>query len=238
METDKMRTNIKSVVGLAACLAFSTQASAANLLTNAGFETGTFAGWVVGGPNQGTGVDVDGAVILGADFGGEKVNVRSGSYAGWGVAGANKNRGQYIELTQTLNIAASSTYNLGFYTGVDSNQLRFGFGNGSFENPGIKVDGIAISVSGLGEINPGDGTGPNPGDMRHVYGTFTSGASQTTVTVSYIITGSGNSAAGWSFDDFEFSAPVPEPETYALMLAGLGMLGLVSRRRNQKHAAT
>ena len=26
-------------------------------------------------------------------------------------------------------------------------------------------------------------------------------------------------------------APVPEPETYALMLAGLGLLGVVSRRR-------
>jgi len=28
-----------------------------------------------------------------------------------------------------------------------------------------------------------------------------------------------------------FGVPVPEPETYALMLAGLGILGLVSRRR-------
>ena len=29
-------------------------------------------------------------------------------------------------------------------------------------------------------------------------------------------------------------APVPEPETYAMMLAGLGMLGFVARRRKQK----
>jgi len=33
------------------------------------------------------------------------------------------------------------------------------------------------------------------------------------------------------------AAPVPEPETYAMMLAGLGMLGFVARRRRRKCAA-
>ena len=31
--------------------------------------------------------------------------------------------------------------------------------------------------------------------------------------------------------NFSITAPVPEPETYALMLGGLGMLGLLARRR-------
>jgi hypothetical protein len=31
--------------------------------------------------------------------------------------------------------------------------------------------------------------------------------------------------------------PVPEPETYAMMLAGLGLLGVAARRRKQKAAA-
>jgi hypothetical protein len=30
-----------------------------------------------------------------------------------------------------------------------------------------------------------------------------------------------------------FSAPVPEPETYAMLLAGLGALGFVGRRRRK-----
>ena len=33
-------------------------------------------------------------------------------------------------------------------------------------------------------------------------------------------------------------APVPEPETYAMLLAGLGLLGFVARRRSKKVIAT
>ncbi|WP_420813510.1 PEP-CTERM sorting domain-containing protein [Nitrosomonas oligotropha] len=33
--------------------------------------------------------------------------------------------------------------------------------------------------------------------------------------------------------DISFTSAVPEPETYAMLLAGLGLLGLAIRRRNQ-----
>lgn len=33
------------------------------------------------------------------------------------------------------------------------------------------------------------------------------------------------------------AAPIPEPETYAMLLAGLGMLGFAARRRKQKEGA-
>ena len=38
---------------------------------------------------------------------------------------------------------------------------------------------------------------------------------------------------GENYHMFTIGAPVPEPETYAMMLAGLGLLGFIARRRKQ-----
>ena len=46
--------------------------------------------------------------------------------------------------------------------------------------------------------------------------------------------GQGNA---FSFNGTVSIAPVPEPETYAMMLAGLGLFGVVARRRKQKAVA-
>jgi hypothetical protein len=47
-------------------------------------------------------------------------------------------------------------------------------------------------------------------------------------------TGWINSSPGsWTFTT---AAPIPEPETYAMMMAGLGLLGFLARRRRQKEA--
>ena len=39
------------------------------------------------------------------------------------------------------------------------------------------------------------------------------------------------------FDIYVQSQPVPEPQAYAMVLAGLGLLGVVARRRGQKLSA-
>jgi hypothetical protein len=53
---------------------------------------------------------------------------------------------------------------------------------------------------------------------------------------------SGNALSAGIFDGSQFSfaqftaTPVPEPETYAMMVAGLGLLGFAARRRKQAAA--
>jgi len=40
----------------------------------------------------------------------------------------------------------------------------------------------------------------------------------------------------WAVRDGDVAAPIPEPETYAMLLAGLGFLGFMAKRRKQQAA--
>ena len=49
-----------------------------------------------------------------------------------------------------------------------------------------------------------------------------------------------NTSGNWRFDNVTITgvAPVPEPESYALMIGGLGLLGYIARRRKQDPTLT
>lgn len=73
---------------------------------------------------------------------------------------------------------------------------------------------------------------PNGSGNSYFWADYT--ASDT--TRAYLLTGYGT-YSGTGALVTEFTSAVPEPESYAMLLAGLGLLGLVTRRRKQKETA-
>ncbi|HRH80217.1 MAG TPA: PEPxxWA-CTERM sorting domain-containing protein [Thiobacillaceae bacterium] len=86
-------------------------------------------------------------------------------------------------------------------------------------------NGRSVDLSGIAGVND------NASFAFRVVATFAPG------TGAYSSSNDGSNYATngtWRFDMVSVSAaPVPEPETYALMLAGLGVVGLAVRRRSR-----
>lgn len=61
-----------------------------------------------------------------------------------------------------------------------------------------------------------------------------SGFSGTLTPGAYSLTISGNAGSGASYGGNVVLTPIPEPETYALLLAGLGVVGFVAARRRPR----
>ena len=88
---------------------------------------------------------------------------------------------------------------------------------GSFSNGVASVtDWDSNPYSLLAGTNIGDGD--NTIALAYKLGDIAAGKQ---ATVSYV---------------YDLAAPVPEPETYAMLLAGLGLMGAIARRRNNKAA--
>lgn len=106
--------------------------------------------------------------------------------------------------------------------------------------------GLDFSALSLYRVGGGTGTGGTAGDTLVSSGTSLQSGSMDVWTLSsdnltagnYYVLVSGNlvSDTSASFGGAVMlspMAPVPEPETYGMMLAGLGVLGVLARRRKQ-----
>lgn len=103
--------------------------------------------------------------------------------------------------------------------------------------------GLDFSGLQLFRVGGGTGTGGTAGDTLVSTGSSLQSGEIDVWTLSsdnlnagdYYVLVSGNlvSDTAASFGGAVMMAPVPEPETYGMMLAGLGVLGFLARRRKQ-----
>ncbi|QDQ26683.1 PEP-CTERM sorting domain-containing protein [Chitinimonas arctica] len=112
-----------------------------------------------------------------------------------------------------LDVLSDFTYQANtFYLSLFGNTVT------DITNFGITLDGNALPVG-------------QQGKLESAFGTMRLGAGSHTLT----LTGKGQGWVGgaYSMNMSASPVPVPEPESYAMLLAGLGVMGAIARRRNK-----
>lgn len=123
-------------------------------------------------------------------------------------------------ISQTFDTTSGSQYLVSFYLAGNPGHPSI------VKNLDVLINNVDL-VSGAPDFSF-DGTGKTTTNMGWTLQsfTFTANSALTTLTFKSLMTG----AEGPALDNVVVTA-VPEPETYAMMLAGLGLLGFAARRK-------
>ncbi|MGK5079369.1 choice-of-anchor C family protein [Janthinobacterium sp. HLX7-2] len=215
-----MKTTTTTIAAVLALLAAgSASASPVNLITNGDFESIAAGSTFASGYQVVNGGSPD---ITGWTVGATSVDLIRNAY--------NAIDGYSIDmlgtpgpgsLSQSFNVVAGHTYNLSFDMARNSNAPA--------------GQGVAVNFGGvLGDFYSTDAA------SNTLYGhtlSFTAAstglASLSFVSAAKVGTPYDN-YSGAVIDNVAVMAAVPEPETYAMLLAGLGLMGFMRRRKAAK----
>lgn len=206
-----MQKQLKAGIAIAAMVLLTPMAQAA-AFSNGGFEAGTDTGpftTVNNGGTMGAWSVVSGSVDL--------------IYSYWtpseGHYSLDLNGNQAGSIQQLFDTVAGKTYTVTF--DLAGNPAGGGTTKYMFAGIGTDANMYTFSTSGLSTSNMGWASNSF---------SFVADSSSTLLSFSGF---AGNGAYGAALDNVRVTTPVPEPETYGMLLAGLGLLGLVARRKKQ-----
>ena len=190
--------------------AASVCATPANLVSNCGFETGTFSGWTLAGK--------DVPVQLNIQYGVEGTDPVDGvaPHSGTSQAYFADLVANATTLSQTLATVSGTSYTVSFYLDQDTNPTS---GGGTYGNLFKASFG---SASLLSQTNV-------PIESYTKY-TFTEVASSASTSLSFTL---GNDLGEFLVDDVSVtvtSAAVPEPAAWSLITAAAFLLFLTGRK--------
>jgi hypothetical protein len=118
-------------------------------------------------------------------------------------------------LVQSFSLDTAGTYTVSFWASGEGRSRLF-----ESDDVAANLFTSPVAVSNVNPVNYGAG-------WHQVQYTFNTGPVSGSNSYHLYLSGFGS---GFSVDAVSVS-PVPEPESYAMMLAGLGAMGLMARRR-------
>lgn len=199
---------------LAALLSAPLLASAANLVTNGDFENNDPIGtaWTISGTAGIAPISVYGPCCAPS---GTYTGGSNAAFFGWGDLPGGS-------IWQDLATVAGQEYTVSFEYGAisaatEQSMLASAFGGPSFAN---SLGGNTVSVSGTSNLS----------FLLSTF-SFTFTADSALTRLQFDDKSLNTFSVDGVLDNVIVTTPVPEPETYALMLAGLGVLTFVARRR-------
>jgi len=202
---------IKTTLAIAAFAALAPVAHAADLITNGGFENSSFSGTF---QNIGAGNGLSGWTIESGSV--DLINTywqpASGNYS------LDLNGNSAAVIAQSFATEVGKTYTVTFNMAGNTD------GGGA-------VKYITAGVNGDHSFTF-DTTGQSRGNMGWTTQSFSFVADSTTSTLRFS-GDSRNSYYGAALDNISVAAAVPEPETYAMLIAGLGLVGFMARRKKK-----
>ncbi len=238
---------ILSLIITTALVAATAPALAATSFTNGGFETltngpgqltfnTTAIGWTVA-PGGYTFVYAPGTIDLPGTLGQYGDNYMHGPNNGSanGLTGISPSGGnlaafdgafQVVPLEQIITgLTPGQRYKVGFDYGFAQ---QFGFDGDTIQNWSVSFAGQTATTA--------DYNLPNHGFSGWFHNSYTFVANNATETLSFVAYGNLPVPPFALLDGVSFGA-VPEPGTWAMLIAGFGMIGVSARRRNRAVAA-